>query len=257
MPSDRESRIRPWLRRPGARPLVLGHRGARHASPENTLLAFQLALDEGADGVELDVRLDRDDRVIVLHDRDLARASGGAEARRAEALTGSDFSRIDVGRGERVPTLADVLAWARERNTRVNVELKQDVRRPHALLLGVMRLVRGSRLTGEQLLFSSFHPAFVSALAVLLPEFPRAWLVHARQHLLRRAPFFALLGADGVNPEHLLVTESRLARWRTEPALISTWTVNDDADVRRVAALGVDTIISDRPGGALAALAEP
>jgi glycerophosphoryl diester phosphodiesterase len=254
VPSDRESRIRPWLRSPGARPLVLGHRGARHASPENTLLAFQLALDEGADGVELDVRLDGDDRVIVLHDRDLSRVSGRTEVRNAERLRGQDFARIDVGRGERVPSLADVLAWARERNARVNVELKQDVRRPHTLLLGVMRVVRGSGVASEQLLFSSFHPAFVTALALLLPEYPRAWLVHARQRLLRRAPYFALLGADGVNPEHRLITERNLARWRTEPALISTWTVNDDADVRRVAALGVDAIISDRPGAALAAI---
>lgn len=233
---------------------MLGHRGARHASPENTLLAFQLALDEGADGVELDVRLDADGRVIVLHDRDLARVSGRSESRRAERLGVADFTHIDVGRGERVPSLADVLAWAREKNARVNVELKHDVRRPHALLLGVMRVVRGSGVASEQLLFSSFHPAFVSALAVLLPEYSRAWLVHARQVLLGRAPYFALLGADGVNPEHRLVNERSLARWRSEPALISTWTVNDEADVRRVAALGVDTIISDRPGAALAAL---
>jgi glycerophosphoryl diester phosphodiesterase len=120
-----------------------------------------------------------------------------------------------------------------------------------------MRVVRASGVATEQLLFSSFHPAFVSALAVLLPEFARAWLVHARQRLLGRAPYFALLGADGVNPEHRLVTERSLARWRTEPVLISTWTVNEDADVRRVAALGVDTIISDRPGAALAALSGP
>lgn len=236
---------------------MLGHRGARHASPENTLLAFQLALDEGADGVELDVRLDGDGRVIVLHDRDLARVSSRAELRAAERLGAADLARIDVGRGERVPSLADVLAWARERNTRINVELKHDVRRPHTLLLGVMRVVRASGVATEQLLFSSFHPAFVSALAVLLPEFARAWLVHARQRLLGRAPYFALLGADGVNPEHRLVTERSLARWRTEPVLISTWTVNEDADVRRVAALGVDTIISDRPGAALAALSGP
>ena len=55
-------------RRSRDRPFVLGHRGARHAAPENTLAAFDLAMTEGADGVELDVRLDGDGRVIVLHD---------------------------------------------------------------------------------------------------------------------------------------------------------------------------------------------
>jgi glycerophosphoryl diester phosphodiesterase len=56
------------VRREGARPLVLGHRGARHAAPENTLRAFELARTEGADGVELDVRIDANGEVIVLHD---------------------------------------------------------------------------------------------------------------------------------------------------------------------------------------------
>jgi glycerophosphoryl diester phosphodiesterase len=78
------ARTNAWQRPAGARPFVLGHRGARHAAPENTQRAFELALAEGADGIELDVRLDRDGRVIVLHDRTLARVSAGQETRDVE-----------------------------------------------------------------------------------------------------------------------------------------------------------------------------
>src|SRR5688572_18628019 len=116
------------LRRPpGARPFVLGHRGARHAAPENTQRAFELALSEGADGVELDVRLDRSGRAIVLHDAGLARVTQGIDARQVAELSAAEVDAAHVGGGEPIPVLIDVLAWAEEREARVNVELKGDV----------------------------------------------------------------------------------------------------------------------------------
>jgi glycerophosphoryl diester phosphodiesterase len=242
-----------WRRADGARPFVLGHRGARHAAPENTERAFELSRQEGADGVELDVRLDRDDRVIVLHDRTLGRVSNGSETRDVERLGASDLSRVSVG-GERVPLLADVLAWAREHGQRVNVELKSDVTRPHVLLGNTSRVVRASGAGPELVLFSSFSPALVLGLALLAGEFPRAWLVDRGPRILRRAPGFRLI-AQGVNPHHDLVTNESVARWRRAGALLATWTVNEADEARRVAALGIDSIISDKPGEILRSLA--
>lgn len=245
-----------WRRSPGQRPFVLGHRGARHASPENTLAAFELALAEGADGVELDVRLDGDGRVIVLHDVTLERVSGGSERRAAETLSASELSRVDVGGGERVPLLSDVLAWARERNTRVNVEAKSDVRRPHVLIQNVARLLRASRASPERIVLSSFHPLFVMGLSLLARDFPIGFLVDADRRLLRRAPLFRELGASGVHPHRALVTQAALSRWRARGAFVNTWTVNAEDEARRLSALGVDAIISDRPGAILAALSQ-
>jgi glycerophosphoryl diester phosphodiesterase len=250
----REARLSAWLRVPGKRPLVLGHRGARESAPENTLRAFDLALGEGADGVELDVRLDRDGRVIVLHDADLGRVSKGAETRAAEDLGATELGRVDLGGGERVPLLADVLRHFRERSARVNVELKRDVRRPAALLRGVEHAVKRSDAPPELVIFSSFRPGFVAGMARRLPAFPRAWLVHARQRVVKNAPFFRLIGSDGVHPEWPLVTPSSLARWKRGPSVVNTWTVNDAAEALRLAELGVDAIISDRPGVILEAL---
>ena len=232
---------------------MLGHRGARHAAPENTLAAFELARVEGADGVELDVRLDRDARVIVLHDRTLERVTEGSETRDVEALGASELSGVSL-RGERVPLLADVLAWARERNLRVNVELKRDVSRPLALLRNVSRVVRASGAGPERVLFSSFNPALVAALATLCPDFPGAWLIDAKSRVLGRAPGLRLV-ADGVNPHHDLVTQAAMSRWKRAGAPVATWTVNDAAEARRVAGLGVDLVISDKPGDILQALA--
>jgi glycerophosphoryl diester phosphodiesterase len=233
---------------------VLGHRGARESAPENSLRAFDLALREGADGVELDVRLDGDGRVIVLHDTDLRRVSRGAEARAAEELGAAALSRVDIGDGERVPLLVEVLRALRERDARVNVELKGDVGRPALLLAGVEDAVRQSGTRPELVIFSSFRAGFVAALARRLPAFPRAWLVHSRQHIVKSAPFFRLLGSDGVHPEWSLVDARSLARWKRRPSVVNTWTVNDGTQARRLAALGVDAIISDRPGAMLEAL---
>jgi glycerophosphoryl diester phosphodiesterase len=152
-----------------------------------------------------------------------------------------------------VPLLADVLAWARTHGQRVNVELKSDVSRPHVLLRNVSRVARASGVGPELVLFSSFNPAFVAALRLLAREFPRAWLIDRGRSFVQRAPGFRLL-ADGVNPHHELVTATRIARWRRRGALLATWTVNDPDEARRVAALGVDSIISDEPGKILSAL---
>ncbi|HTQ07163.1 MAG TPA: glycerophosphodiester phosphodiesterase [Polyangiaceae bacterium] len=248
----RASRIAAWLRPGGARPWVLGHRGARHAAPENTLRAFELARTEGADGVELDVRLDADERVIVLHDRTLGRVSGETETRDVELLGARELDRVSLA-GERVPLLAEVLAWARERGMRVNVELKRDVSRPLVLLRHVSRVVKESGVGPELVLYSSFHPGFVAALGALSPAFPRAWLIDLDGRVLRRAPAFRAI-ADGVNPHRGLVTSAAMWRWKRHGAPVATWTVNDEREARHVAELGVDTIISDKPGEILKAL---
>ena len=224
---------------------MLGHRGARHAAPENTLAAFELARSEGADGIELDVRLDGDGRVIVLHDPTLTRVTSGAETRHAEQLSSAELARLDIGKGERVPLLADVLVWAREHEQRVNVELKSDVRNRKLLLSQVARVIGSVAL--PRLLFSSFHPHFVWWLGRHLPSQPRAWLVHDRQRLLKYAPGLRLLGANAVHPQHTLLTPERAAHAKRAGLLVNVWTVNNPVRAGELAGLGVDAIISDMP----------
>lgn len=233
---------------------MLGHRGARHAAPENTLAAFDLALHEGADGSELDVRLDGSGQVVVLHDPTLTRVTSGAERRHVEDISSAELARLNVGSGERVPLLRDVLAWAHERGQRLNVELKHDVRNRGQLLREVRRVVTSVAL--PRLIFSSFHPYFVWWLARYVPLLPRAWLVHDRQHLFKYARGSRLIGANAVHPQHTLVTAARVARAKRTGLLCNVWTVNDPARARALANLGVDAIISDAPGEILGALAE-
>jgi glycerophosphoryl diester phosphodiesterase len=248
----RASRFR---RAPGGRALVLGHRGARHAAPENTFLAFDLAKKEGADGVELDVRIDAQQELIVLHDTTLERVTGGACRARAESLSTHALRALDVGERERVPLLAEVLDWAKQHDLCLNIEIKSDVRDQRALLDGVVRLLTGETAAAEQFLLSSFHPRFVLALARRLPHLPVNWLVHRKQLVLRHAPAWRWLGAAGVNPEHTLLSAAKVEAWLSQQALVGTWTVNEPALAVAYEKFGVGAIISDFPGKIREALA--
>jgi glycerophosphoryl diester phosphodiesterase len=233
---------------------VLGHRGARHAAPENTLAAFELAAREGADGFELDVRLDGSGQIVVVHDTNLARVTGNRDRRTVDSVSSAELSLVDVGSGERVPELREVLEFTRSRALRVNVEIKHDVRNRRELVSKVQGLIGALPDAPEWILLSCFHPAIVLRLARALPHVPVAWLVHKQQHVLRRAPAWRLLGAVGVHPEHPLITPARLVALRAGGALVNTWTVNDPERAAALAELGVDAIISDTPGAILARL---
>jgi glycerophosphoryl diester phosphodiesterase len=246
-------------RRGGDPPLVLGHRGARHAAPENTHAAFELSRTEGAAGIELDVRLAKSGEVIVLHDPTLTRVTGSTDRRAVENLSWEELRRADVGRGERVPLLSDVLDWASAHDQLVNVEVKSDVRRRRDLVAGVIALLTRHPHAPTGVLLSSFDPRFVWRLARALPRVPSAFLFHTKSPIARAAALvgaatFKRLGARAVHPEHVLVTEARMLAWRSKSELVGVWTVNDEARAVALAKLGVDYIVSDRPGAIATAL---
>ncbi len=246
-------------RQAGAAPLVLGHRGARHAAPENTHAAFELARTEGAAGVELDVRIVKSGEIVVLHDPTLGRVTNRVDRRAVEQLSWAEARGADVGRGERVPLLTDVLDWAATHDQLVNVEVKSDVKRRRDLLRGVIELLARHPYAPRGVLLSSFDPRFIWRLSRGLPQLPSAFLFHTKSPVARAAALvgaatFSRLGARAVHPEHALVNKQRMQAWRSKHALVGVWTVNDPARARELSTLGVDYIVSDNPGSILAAL---
>ena len=244
-----------FRRLPGKRPLVLGHRGAPHSAPENTLRAFELARQEGADGVEFDVRLDGSGEVVVIHDRTLTRVTAGRARARVDELSTAELRRQDVGLGERVPLLAELLDWARTHDLCVNVELKSDRESRAPLVSAVLGQLKNSRQGIEgRVLLSSFDPLAVVALARGAPEHPVGWLIHDEQRFFKWGFGRRALGAAAINAQHTLITPARMRRWQRGGGFVNTWTVNDPETAVRLADLGVDAIISDVPGKVLSAL---
>ena len=236
---------------PPSRPIVLGHRGARHAAPENTLAAFELALQEGAEGIELDVRLNASGDVIVCHDVTLERVTQGRDRRAIHALDTAECRAVRLEGGERLPSLREVLDFCDERGACVNVELKTDGHRRPALVRAVAELTRPRAAAGN-VLVSSFNALAVLAHRALAPAIASAWLVESAAG--SELPLLPRVGSVALHPKHTLITPARLALWRRRVGRIHTWTVNDPVRARQLADLGVECLISDNPGKLIAAL---
>ncbi len=253
----RES-LRGFSRPPRAtRPLVIGHRGVRRPGlVENTLPAFAAAVSEGADAVELDVMTCASGELVVLHDPTLERVTEGGDKRAVADLTLDEIRKVELlhegGRG-RVPTLAEVLAFARERRLPVNVELKRDAPNRAAIVRAAARLLGGWD-PAHAVLVSCFDPFMLAGLAALAPRIPRALLVHRTSwHLIHAGTAFPLR-AGAIHLARTLTRPDLVRGIRAQGFAINVWTVNDGAEARDLAALGVDGIITDTPGEVRAAL---
>ena len=230
--------------------LVLGHRGASAHAVENTMAAFERARADGADGVELDVRLARDGELVVFHDDDLRRLAGRAE--RIADLDTAQLGRVELAGGERIPRLDEVLAATGP--LLVNVEIKPPGWwRAREVVRAVHRCVERAAAV-DRVLVSSFDAAVVALVRRSTP-LRTGLLFHARQRRpLRRAWLAPILRPHALHPEKVLVDGAAMASWRRAGYAVNVWTVDDADEVRRLARLGVDAIISNDPAAARAAM---
>jgi glycerophosphoryl diester phosphodiesterase len=245
--------LRGWGRAGGV--TVVGHRGGRGAGwpPENTLAAFEKARSQGAHAVELDVRLCRSGEVVVVHDRSLARVTGNRETRDVADLSFRVLASVELGEGQTVPRLDDVLAWSKASGCALNVELKHDVPDRVALVRAVARSLRGS---GERPLVSSFDPLILVLLRAFAPEVPRALLTDPSQHSARALHALARpLFIAALHVERRQASWAGVARWKRRGLTVGVWTVNDPSEARQLRDAGVDLLISDEPGRVLDAIA--
>ncbi|HEY4243121.1 MAG TPA: glycerophosphodiester phosphodiesterase family protein [Kofleriaceae bacterium] len=235
-----------WRRGKGAPPRVWAHRGDSAHAPENTLAAFDLAVRAGADGIELDVQLDRDGKVAVFHDDTLDRLCG-----RPGRIGDVSVAELRVG-GEPVPLLADVLASIA---LEVNVELKvAHAGRAAALVAATAAVIKASPRP-DRILISSFDPIALVQMHPHLPDAALAFLFGDDQALpVRRGWVGTAIGASLVHPQHTLCTEARVDAWHRAGLPVNVWTVDDPVELRRLSALGVDGVFANDPAHARVAL---
>jgi glycerophosphoryl diester phosphodiesterase len=231
------------------RPLVLAHRGASARAPENTLAAFALAVEQGADGVELDVWRCRSGEPVVIHDAD-ARRTAGAKLKVSRASL-SELRALDAGswkgpefRGERIPTLAEVLVELPR--SVVNVELKSSGGRDARLARAVAQVIRGRRAAGR-VIVSSFDPLLLAAFRVAAPEVAIGTLFTDEPQWRLRELVGRTLSPSAVHPQWTLVNALEVDRWRAAGLAVNVWTVDAPGDVARACELGVTALITNVP----------
>jgi len=241
------------------RPLVIGHRGASAYAPENTLAAFRLAAEQGADAVELDAKLSADGQVVVIHDQTVDRTTNGIG--QVCDLTLAQFKSLDAGTffapqfaGETVPTLAEVFETVGKR-VLINVELTNYANPTDNLVARVCELVRNFHLE-ERILFSSFHPLNLLRARRNLPEVPCAILaMPGRPGWWARSFLMEGISAEAVNPYFQDITAQYLHHQARKGRKTSVWTVNDREEMKRLAQAGANGLITDDPLAALQELA--
>jgi glycerophosphoryl diester phosphodiesterase len=234
------------------RALCYAHRGARAYLPENTLPAFSLAYDLGADGIECDLQRTSDGHLIIIHDDTVNRTTNGVGPVSAYAL--EQLRALDAGRYKgipaQVPTLDETLALVRARGGQLNLEIKgasatEAVETAEAAEPALRALEVEMR---ARLLVSSFEHSAIRLLKERLAWLRIAALYSEREWRGRDmiAPALAM-GAEAIHPAHSLVTRA-LVRDAHETGLrVNVWTVNLYATIRRLIQLGVDGIFSDYP----------
>jgi glycerophosphoryl diester phosphodiesterase len=234
---------------------ILGHRGASADAPENTLPAFELALAQGADGIELDVRLCASGEVVVFHDATLERLLGKPGS--VAETPWSTLRTLDVRTGTgkaRIPLLSEVLE-AVPRSAWVNVELKGDADWFRLATRVARMLLEGGH--EQHVVVSSFQPLCLLALAARAPDLRRGYLLEPeRPFWLESGVLAPLLGRDAVHPTDREVTLERVRRWHASGREVAVWTVDDPARARTLRGWGVDSLITNRPGLLRAALSE-
>jgi glycerophosphoryl diester phosphodiesterase len=245
-----------------AKPLVFAHRGASADRPEHTGAAYRLAIEQGVDGLECDVRLTRDGHLVCIHDATLRRTSDGRG--RVSSLTLDELRRVDFGGGERVLTLDELLRLAAGagRPLRLLVETKHPSRFGSAVEERVVALLREHGLVGPgrsadgslRVTVMSFSPLAVRTVRGLAPELESVFLYEVTSPRVRdgRPPFGAGVLGPGVGA--LRSHPDVVARAHGRGHRVYVWTVNTPDEVALVTGLGVDGIISDRPAFVLAEL---
>jgi len=221
-------------------PLILGHRGASAYAPENSLFAFRLAVDQGADGVELDVQLSADGQPVIIHDFRVERTTNGRGA--VQELTLAQLRQLELAGGEKIPTLEELFE-AIGTQLLYNLEIKEKGWRGSGAVTAVADCIRRFGFE-DRVLVSSFNPFTIRRAKRLMAK--------ATPLAMIRAPgpyrYTHLLVACAADHPHYSLVSRRYMDWaRKRNHRVHVWTVDKPEEARRLVSLGVHAIITNKP----------
>ena len=240
------------------RPIVLAHRGDMAHAPENTLPSFQMAVQKGADGVELDAKLTTDGHVIVIHDPTIDRTTDGSG--RVASSTLESIRKLDAGswfsdafRGAQVPLLEEVFETV-GRKKLINIELTNYSTPGDGLVQKVCELIRRHQVQ-DQILFSSFFAANLRKASRILPEIPCALLaMPGLRGAWARSFGFMFGNYQALHPHISDADRQQVQRIHRLNRRVHVWTANSHEEVNQLREWNADGIFTDDPQLALLAL---
>ncbi len=248
-------------------PLIIGHRGASALAPENTLAAFRRAIEDGADGIEFDVRLAKDGVAVVIHDATLERT--GSVRSRVSQLTATELSTIDVGSwfgskerstnfaGENVPRLQQLFDLYSDNDGLLYLEMKEEPGAGNDLAAEVVRMIQLSQMR-DRIIVECFDLSLIERVKQIDSTIRTAALFEPK--LSRPVSFVRpklasvaqAHGADEIALHHTLASPRAIDNALRLGLRVIVWTVDDPAWVTKAQTMGVTGLITNDPARLLA-----
>ncbi|MEI3612937.1 glycerophosphodiester phosphodiesterase [Pseudogracilibacillus sp. SO30301A] len=230
---------------------IIAHRGASTYAPENTLAAFQKALDQGADGIELDVRLTKDNVPVICHDATVNRTSNGKGF--IHNMTLNQLKKLDFGstfskkfKGETIPTLDETLSLIGDKPITIHIELKNGPVIPKDLERKVLDLVYRHGVE-HKVVYSSFDHVSLQRLTNIDPNAKIGLLFHI--NLINLFDYIQNTGLHiySIHPNHFYVTEEMIDEAHERNIEVNIYTVNNRDQAKIYQGLGIDGLITNDP----------
>ncbi len=236
---------------------VISHRGANKVAPQNTLPAFEAALEIGIDGFETDVHITADGHPIICHNYEIDETSDGTgtiTAMTLEEIRAHDFGSYydEKFKGTKAPTLEEFLTLCESTDIDVmNIEIKPSKENDMTVVRKTIEAVKAHGLF-DKLLVSSFSPKMLLESKKIDRKCKTAFLYSPQQKifiklLFNAATFAKALGLTALHPHFSLVNEKYVTKAHQLGIKVNPWTVNKEKDIRRMIKCGVDGIITDYP----------
>lgn len=228
---------------------IYAHRGAAGTFPENTMISFEKGKKFGADGIELDVHLTKDNKLVVIHDETIDRTSDGKGF--ISTYTYNQLQNYDVSykwRGKiekcHIPLLEEVFEWLKGNNLNVNIELKNNLLPYISMEERVIQLIRIYELE-KRVILSSFNPESIKYCASIAPDIETAILLN--YSISEPWEYAKKFGAKGIHPKYTMVDRMLVSMCQKFQIAVRPYTVNKIQDMRKLIDFGCNAIITDYP----------
>ncbi|MCK3683515.1 glycerophosphodiester phosphodiesterase [Maribellus sp. YY47] len=225
----------------------VGHRGASYLAPENTVAAAKLGWELGADGVEIDIYLTPDNRIVAIHDKNTKRTTGADHI--VPETTSKELRKLDAGKwkdekytGEKIPFVEEVL-----KNIPKGRYLVIEIKTGPEIMPVLEKAIKKSG-KAKQVKFIAFNWESIVAAQKAFPKNDCYWLTSVEKDLDAKISECAAVGLKGVDVNSKLVTSENMAKAKELGLDVWCWTVDSPEEAKRVADLGVSSITTNRPG---------
>lgn len=224
------------------------HRGFSGKYPENTILAFEKAIEFGVDGIEMDVHLTKDGELVIIHDELVDRTTNGhgfVKDFTYEELSKLDASYIFPEMGfQKIPTLREYMELVKDAGIITNIELKTGVFEYPGIEKKVYDMIVEYGLK-DQMIISSFNHFSVMRMKAIDPEIKCGLLEES--WLLNAADYVEAAGMECFHPYYKFLTAENVAELKEKGLEINTWTVNEKEEIREMIERDVDSVIGNYP----------